>query len=100
MSKNITIIDPDYRQWVQAVSLRYRRSQIKAAVKVNVEQLLFNFNLGRDIVELHAEQRWGQGVIVQLSKDLRQELPGVEGLSKTNIYITARNSMNSMVRNL
>ena len=86
MSKSITIIDSDYKQWVQEVSLRYRRAQIKAAVKVNVEQLLFNFNLGRDIVELHAEQRWGQGVIVQLSKDLRQELPGVEGLSKTNIY--------------
>lgn len=86
MSKSITIIDSDYKQWVQEVTLRYRRAQIKAAVKVNVEQLLFNFNLGRDIVELHAEQRWGQGVIVQLSKDLRQELPGVEGLSKTNIY--------------
>ncbi len=77
MSKNITIIDSDYRQWVQEVSLRYKRSQIKAAVKVNVEQLFFNFNLGRDIVELHAEQRWGQGVIVQqyLSSAMASSLP-------------------------
>ena len=86
MSKNITIIDKDYTEWVKALVKRYRQSQVKAAVKVNTEKLLFNYFLGRDIVEMHVEERWGEGVIVQLSKDLRAEMPGVEGLSKTNIY--------------
>ena len=84
--KNITITDNDYKQWVKELSMRYRQSQLKAAVKVNTEKLLFNFLLGRDIVEMHVEERWGEGVIMQLSKDLKHELPGVEGLSKSNIY--------------
>lgn len=86
MSKNITIIDKEYNEWIKDLSMRYRRSQIKAAVKVNTEKLLFNWQLGRDIVEMHVEDRWGEKVITQLSKDLQQALPGVEGLSRTNIY--------------
>ena len=50
------------------------------------QQLLFNWRLGRDIVEMHVEDRWGEKVITQLSKDLQQALPGVEGLSRSNIY--------------
>lgn len=84
--KSISILDKDYKEWVVELAARYRQSQIKAAIKVNQEKLIFNFLLGRDIVEMQVEQRWGDGVIVQLSKDLREELPGVEGLSRTNIY--------------
>lgn len=84
--ENITILDSEYKEWIKDLSLRYRRSQIKAAVKVNTEKLLFNWQLGRDIVEMHVEERWGEKVITQLSKDLQQTLPGVEGLSRSNIY--------------
>lgn len=34
MSKGLTIIDKDYTQWVENLSVRYRQSQIKAAVRV------------------------------------------------------------------
>lgn len=86
MSKSISILDKDYVQWVQELCKRYRQSQIKAAVKVNTEQLKYNWLLGRDIVEMNVEQRWGESVITQLSKDLKEEMPDVSGLSKTNIY--------------
>lgn len=86
MAKNITIIDNEYKAWIKELSLRYRNSQIKAAVKVNTEKLMFNWLLGRDIVEMHVEERWGESVIMQVSKDLKRELPDVEGLSKSNIY--------------
>lgn len=86
MSKSINILDKDYLQWVQALCKRYRQSQIKAATRVNVEQLKYNWLLGRDIVEMNVEQRWGESVITQLSKDLKKEMPDVQGLSKTNIY--------------
>lgn len=86
MKNNITIIDKEYKEWIKDLSVRYRRSQIKAAVKVNTEKLIFNWQLGRDIVEMHVEDRWGEKVITQLSKDLQQALPGVEGLSRSNIY--------------
>ena len=37
MSKELTIIDKDYIRWVEDLSIRYRQSQIKAAVRVNRE---------------------------------------------------------------
>ena len=51
MSKSINILEKEYVQWVKSLVERYRQSQIKAAVKVNTEQLKFNWLLGRDIVE-------------------------------------------------
>ena len=34
MDKSINILDKEYIQWIKELSSRYRRSQIKAAVKV------------------------------------------------------------------
>jgi hypothetical protein len=36
-------LDSDYVQWISDIKQRFRSSQIKAAVKVNSEQLLFNW---------------------------------------------------------
>ncbi len=90
MNKPITIIDKEYLQWVKDLVVRYRQSQIKAAIKVNSEQLKFNWMLGRDIVEMKVEERWGESVIEQLSKDLKKEMPHVEGLSVTNLRYCRR----------
>lgn len=86
MSKGLTIIDRDYTQWVEALSVRYRQSQIKAAVKVNREMLKYYWELGRDIEEMHVEERWGESVIRNLSVDLQRRNPNSTGLSRTNIY--------------
>lgn len=86
MEHSLKILDKDYKLWVEHITLRYRSSQIKAAIKVNTEQLWFYWLLGKDIVEMNVEERWGENVISQLSKDLKEALPGVEGLSQTNIY--------------
>lgn len=37
---------------------------IKAAVKVNTERLYFNWQLGRDLVERKAEEKWGKGIVM------------------------------------
>ena len=86
MVKAINILDKDYILWVKELSSRYRQSQIKAAVKVNQEMLRFYWELGRDIVEMHIEERWGESVIKNLSVDLQQETPGITGVSQRNIY--------------
>ena len=85
MSMAITIQDKDYLQWVKELSLRYRRSQIKAAVKVNEEMLRFYWELGKDIVEMHIEERWGESVMKSLSIDLQRENPEIKGLSPRSI---------------
>ena len=84
--KSINILDKDYIQWIKDLSIRYRRSQIKAAVKVNEEMLRFYWELGRDIVEMHIEERWGKKVIKTISSDLRQENPEMKGFSERSIY--------------
>ncbi len=40
-------IDSNYYQWLNEIKSRYRSSQIKAAIKVNAELLLFNWQLGK-----------------------------------------------------
>lgn len=86
MSRNLTIIDKDYAQWVEDLSARYRQSQIRASVKVNRELLRYYWELGRDIEEMHVEERWGQSVIKNLSVDLQHQNPNAKGLSVRNIY--------------
>lgn len=86
MSRNLTIIDKDYAQWVEDLSARYRQSQIRASVKVNRELLKYYWELGRDIEEMHVEERWGQSVIKNLSVDLQHQNPNAKGLSVRNIY--------------
>lgn len=86
MSKSINILDKDYIQWIKELSSRYRRSQIKAAVKVNEEMLRFYWELGRDIVEMRIEERWGEKVIKTLSADLQREIPDAHCFSRTNLY--------------
>ena len=85
MGKSISILDKDYIQWVKELSSRYRRSQIKAAVKVNEEMLRFCWELGRDITEKKAESRWGSGFMKNLSKYLKELNPGATCFSQTNL---------------
>lgn len=90
MSKSINILDKEYVQWVKSLVERYRQSQIKAAVKVNTVQLLFNLSLGKDIAEREAENKYGTKFYAILSKDLKRDLPDVEGLSESNIRYCKR----------
>lgn len=90
MSKGLIIIDKDYTQWVEELSVRYRQSQVKAAVKVNREMLRYYWELGRDIEEMHVEERWGEGVIKNLSVDLQHRTLNSSGLSVRNIYYSKK----------
>lgn len=79
-------LDSEYREWLLEVKKRYRNAQIKAAVKVNSEQLLFNWQLGRDLVLRRAEEKWGKGIVEQVSLDLQDAFPGVKGFSARNLW--------------
>jgi predicted nuclease of restriction endonuclease-like (RecB) superfamily len=85
MSKSINILDKDYIQWIKDLSSRYRRSQIKASVKVNQEMLQFYWELGKDIMEKKAESRWGSGFMKNLSRDLKEVNPDATCFSETNL---------------
>ena len=78
--------DEDYLQWLRQIKEQYRRSQARAAVRVNDAMIAFYWYLGHEIVDLKAESRWGDGVVKQLSLDLRESFPGAKGFSTTNLW--------------
>ena len=87
---NLIKIDNDYAGWIKDLSLRFHQSQIKAAMKVNSELIQFYWELGRDIVEMKAEERWHENFWKNLSDDLQMTLPGIKGFSITNLQYTRR----------
>ena len=84
-SQNVHI-DEAYVSWIEELKGRYKKAQIKSAVKVNSEQLLFNWQLGRDLVVRRAEEHWGAGVVEQVSLDLKAAFPKAKGFSTTNLW--------------
>lgn len=84
MNKAISILDKDYTLWIKELQEKYRRGQIKTAVKVNQEMLGFYWELGRDIVERDAENRYGAKFFACLSRDLKEAL-GTDGFSERNL---------------
>lgn len=69
---------------------RLRSSQVKAAIKLNTGKLEFYWSLGKDIVEMKADSRWGSGFYNQLSLDLRDIFPSVDGFSVANLRYIKR----------
>lgn len=89
MSKLINT-DSDYNLWISQLVERYRNCQIRATVKANEELLRFYWSTGEDIVKKKAESRWGESVINSISQDLTSALPGIKGLSPTNLGYAKR----------
>lgn len=83
-------LDDEYGTWLQSLKSSYRKSQIKAAVKVNAEKLRWNWNVGRDLVMRKAEEHWGSGVVERLSLDLRNEFPDEKGFGADNLWLMKR----------
>lgn len=79
-------LDSEYNQWLTELIGRYRHAQIKAAVKVNSEKLLWNWQTGRDLVRRKAEEKWGSGIVEQLSLDLQAAFPNEAGFSSRNLW--------------
>ncbi len=90
VSSHDVYLDSDYVQWIHDIKERFRNTQIKAAIKINSEQLLFNWQLGRDLVMRKVEEKWGSGIVEQLSLDLKNEFPDIKGFSTTNLWYMKR----------
>ena len=89
--KRDTIIGgKEYAQLLNTLKERFRRSQIKAAVKVNTSMLEYYWSMGRDISRLHEVAKWGTAFFDCLSIDLKTAFPGQTGFSVTNIKYAKR----------
>ncbi|MDR0305995.1 MAG: PDDEXK nuclease domain-containing protein [Chitinispirillales bacterium] len=78
----------DYKKWIIEVKQKIRSTQIKAAIAVNSTLIEFYWYLGKMITE--KENVWGGKLIEQVSKDLKEEFPDMQGLSRRNLFNTQK----------
>lgn len=83
--KVLSIHDDDYQKWIKDLKTRFRQSQIKAAMHVNSELIQYYWSIGRDIVKMKSEAKWGSGFYNSLSKDLSREIESSKGFSVRNL---------------
>lgn len=81
-----THLDAEYGEWLESLKARYQQAKVRAVVKVNGEKLLWKWQLGRELVMRKAEERWGSGVVEQLSFDLQHAFPDEKGFGSRNLW--------------
>ncbi len=97
---NLINTDKTYREWISEVSKRFRQSQLKAVIKVNEEMLHFYWTMGRDIVKLSDESKYGSHFYQAISSDLKDLFPHVKSFSVTNLkYMRYFYEMYPMIEN-
>ena len=90
VKRDAIVYGKEYADLLKSLKDRFRRSQIKAAVKVNTEMLEFYWTMGRDISRLYKSAKYGSAFFDCLSLDLKAEFPEQTGFSTTNIKYTKR----------
>lgn len=84
------LADKEYVAWLAELKHRFQSSQAKATVRVNTVMLEYYWDLGRDIVQKHADSKWGSGFFNQLSLDMRNMFPDETGFSSANLRYMKR----------
>jgi len=79
------IQDKSYKVWLADIKTKIHSAQLKAAITVNTQLLEFYWGLGAEIVSKQAQAKWGDGLLLQLSKDLMAEFPDMKGFSHSNL---------------
>ncbi|MDE7369608.1 MAG: PDDEXK nuclease domain-containing protein [Muribaculaceae bacterium] len=90
VKRDSIVTGKEYSQLLGALKDRFRKSQIKAAVKVNTTMLEFYWEMGRDVARLYENAKYGSAFFDCLSLDLKTEFPGQTGFSAANIRYAYR----------
>lgn len=78
-------LDNEYKNWLSELKLKIRSAQMKAAIAVNQELILFYWDLGNMLSDKIKTSNWGAKVLENVSKDLKAEFPQMKGFSVTNL---------------
>lgn len=85
MAKTNVSAKLDYATLLGDFKQRIQHAQTRALLAVNAELVRLYWDIGRLIEARQSAEGWGAGVIPGLSRDLRNELPEIKGLSERNI---------------
>ncbi len=81
----MTTLPNSYPILLKDIKERIQHAQVRAAFSANRELILLYWEIGRLIAKRQQKEGWGAGVIPQLARDLKNELPEVKGFSERNI---------------
>ena len=80
----------EYLIWISELKKKVRSAQIKAAVAVNRELILFYWDLGMMLSEKIKSSNWGDKILANVSKEMKLEFPLMTGLSERNLKYCRR----------
>jgi len=75
----------EYNNWITEIKEKISSAQIKASLSVNSEMLKLYWDLGQSISEKLSVSNWGTKVVENMSKDLQNTFPNLDGFSKRNL---------------
>ena len=75
----------DYKNFISEIKQRIKTTQIRAAVTVNQELLKLYWDMAVQITEKQKNSEWGDGFLIQMSRDLQAEFPDIKGFSLRNL---------------
>lgn len=79
------IKDKDYLLWITELKKKVRSAQIKAAITVNKELILFYWDMGMMLSEKIKSSNWGDKILANVSQEMKSEFPEMTGLSERNL---------------
>lgn len=80
----------DYPLFLSDIKSKIRQAQYAALKSVNTQLIQLYWEIGQTITEKQRLAGWGKSVVENLSKDLQAELPGMRGISTTNLWLMAQ----------
>ncbi|MCT7465679.1 PDDEXK nuclease domain-containing protein [Aliarcobacter cryaerophilus] len=80
------IITQEYKQFLFDIKSKIQSAQLKAHIKVNEEMLKLYWEIGSMIISKQKEPSWGDKILENISKDLKEEFPSLQGFSLRNIH--------------
>lgn len=79
-----------YRHAVSVIKSAILKSQARAAQTIAHEQLALYYGIGRFVSQNSRKGFWGKNAIGNISRMLKEEMPGLKGFSEENIKLMRR----------
>jgi predicted nuclease of restriction endonuclease-like (RecB) superfamily len=80
-----SLVPENYDQFLRNLKEQIRVAQVRASLAVNSELILLYWQIGQAILERQRNEGWGAKIIGKIARDLKQEFPGLQGLSARNL---------------
>jgi predicted nuclease of restriction endonuclease-like (RecB) superfamily len=82
----LEVITPNtYTGVLEQLKADIQQTQLRAALSVTKELILFYWRTGKLLSEMISNQGWGSKTLEKLSRDIVRSFPDVEGFSKRNL---------------